>query len=86
MSKLTRKSNDFLRPLFGHRSFIKVFSKNSNTHFGCTYGTKKKKKKETNAGKRLSTWHGVQRRMVLVDNFPEFVKLLIFALLLIYAT
>ena len=30
--------------------------------------------------------HGVQRRMVLVDKFIEFFKLLFFALLLIYAT
>ena len=30
--------------------------------------------------------HGVQRRMVLVDIFFEFFKLLFFALLLIYVT
>ena len=30
--------------------------------------------------------HGMQRRMVLVDNFFDFFKLLFVALLLIYAT
>ena len=32
------------------------------------------------------SFHGVQRRMVLVDNFFEFFKLLFFVLLLIFAT
>ena len=35
---------------------------------------------------RVSLLAWVQRRMVLVDNFFEFIKLLFFALLLIYMT
>ena len=30
--------------------------------------------------------HGVQRRMILVDNFVVFLRLLFFALLLLYET
>ena len=33
-----------------------------------------------------STSHGVQRRMISVDNFFVFLRLLFFALLLLYET
>ena len=34
----------------------------------------------------ISTSHGVQRRMISVDNFFVFLRLLFFALLLLYVT
>ena len=34
----------------------------------------------------FSVRHGVQRRMISVDNFSVFLRLLVFALLLLYVT
>ena len=35
---------------------------------------------------KLGTMHGVQRRMISVDNFFVFLRFLFFALLLLYVT